>query len=78
MGDPINVYGAIAWAINLGSVLVLMILQWWFVCRLRRCAPDVYESLGSPTFRNQSCASLFDAFDSCLAQSGGAFRIQPS
>jgi hypothetical protein len=54
VGDPINVYGAIAFAINLGSVIVLMILSWWFNRRLRRCAPDIYESLGSPSFKNNS------------------------
>jgi hypothetical protein len=54
VGDPINVYGAIAFAINLGSVIVLGLLNWWFVRRLRRCDPDTYESLGSPSFKNNS------------------------
>jgi len=54
MGDPINVYGAIACAINVGSVVLLGILNWWFLRRLRRCAPEVYESLGSPSFMGQS------------------------
>jgi hypothetical protein len=54
VGDPINVYGAIAFAINLGSVIILGILSWWFNRRLRRCAPDIYESLGFPSFKNNS------------------------
>jgi hypothetical protein len=54
VGDPINVYGAIAFAINLGSVISLGILGWWFSRRLRRCAPDIYESIGSPSFTNNS------------------------
>jgi hypothetical protein len=59
VGDPLNVYGVIAWAINLGSVVVLAILGWWFNWRLRRCNPDIYESLGSPSFRDQSARQSF-------------------
>jgi hypothetical protein len=51
VGDPVNVYGAIAWAINLGSVIVIGVLGWWFNHRLRRCDPGIYESLGSPSFK---------------------------
>lgn len=54
MGEPVNVYGAIAFAINLGSAFVLGALGWWFTARLRRCSPDIYESLGSPSFKNNS------------------------
>jgi hypothetical protein len=54
VGSPVNVYGAIAFAINVGSVIFLTVLNWWFVRRLRRCDPDTYASLGSPSFWNQS------------------------
>jgi hypothetical protein len=52
VGDPVNVYGAIAFAVNLGSIFVLGALGWWFNYRLRRCDPDIYESIGSPSFTN--------------------------
>jgi hypothetical protein len=54
MGSPVNVYGAIAWAIILGFVLFLALLNWLFFRRLRRRHPEVYESLGSPSFKNPS------------------------
>ncbi len=56
MGEPTNVYGVIACGINMGSILILGILGWWFNRRLRWHPPEVYESIGTPSFMNNSPA----------------------